>query len=311
MITVLVKRYLTVFASTFISYTFFNWFVSTHLDTAINNNYLNLWIPALICGILTYIYLRPEVKRQNYTERGTDFLLWFIIPFTLWIPIAFSQDYFKDISYNVISIDKPSDVIKHPSERFFKIKTFTVKSDNYFIIREKHTSGKNGTTLNVSNYYIVPMYDDTNSYSFNSITSFGYGVRFTTSMHNGFFDNKEQQLKIEAFNEKSAKDFGEYDFQAADYFERVVNTDQATYFTEAANHNQYFDHNRKPTIFVSKSGTIDDLYKRGQNMFLYSTLISLSIGLISMFLVNVFNDRSPAANKSIAASGARRKTNRH
>ncbi|MBL7724223.1 MAG: hypothetical protein JNK27_08730 [Chitinophagaceae bacterium] len=309
MFKALLKKYLTVFILTFVTYTFLNWFLSTRFDTGINENYLNFWIPALVCAVITYIYLRPLVKELNYTEKGADFLLWFIIPFSMWTPIAFSQGYFKDISYGVVTIDRPSDVFKHPSERFFKIKAFTVEPDDYFIIREKHTSGKNGTTLNVSNYYIVPMHDDTIAKNSDTVTTIGYGVCFTTSMHNGFFSKKEQEPKIEDFNEKSAKEYDDYDFYNADYFEKISNTDEATYFTEAADRNSSFDHSRKPTIFVRKSGTISDLYENGKKMFIYSILISLGIGLVSMFLVNLFNDRSPAANKSIAASRARRKTN--
>jgi hypothetical protein len=298
MFKTLLKKYLTVFVLTFISYTLVNWFLSTHFDTGINENYLDFWLPALVRAVLTYIYLRPLVKELNYTEKGTDFLLWFIIPFSIWTPIAFSQGYFKDISYGVVAIDKPSDVFKHSSERFFKIKVFAVEPDGYFIIREKHTSGKNGTTLNVSNYYIVPMYDDTIAKNSRTVTSIGYGVRFTTSMHNGFFSKKEQEPKIEDFNEKSAKEYDDYDFYNADYFEKILNTDDAIYFTEAADHNSSFDHSRKPTIFVGKSGTMADLYENGKNMFIYSTLISLGIGLLLMYLVDVFNDRSPAANSS-------------
>lgn len=303
----LLKKYLTVFVLIFTSYTLINWFLSTHFDLGINENYLNFWIPALVCAVLTYIYLRPLVNELSYTEKGADFLLWFILPFTMWIPIAFSQEYFKDISYGVVPIDKPSEVFKYPSERFFKIKSFAVEPDNYFIIRERHTSGKNGTTLNVSNYYIVPMYDDTIVNNGDTKTSIGYGVRFSTSMHNGIFSKKEQEPKIKEFNERSANEYEEYNFYKADYFEKISNTDDASYFTEAAERNRNFEHNRKPTILVSKNGTIADLYENGENMFIYSTLISLGIGLTALFLVNTFNDRSPAANKSIAASGARRK----
>lgn len=304
MIKKLLKKYLTVFVLTFVSYTLVNWFLSTHFDLRIKENYLNFWIPALVCAVLTYIFLRPLVNDLNYTEKGADFLLWFILPFSMWTPIAFSQGYFKDISYGVVTIEKPSEVFKHPSERFFKIKSFSVEPDNYFIIRERHTSGKRGTTLNVSNYYIVPMYDETTANKEDRKTFIGYGVRFTTSIHNGFFSKEEHEPKIKEFNEKSAKDYEEYDFYNADYFEKISNTDDATYFTEAAEHNPNFDHNRKPTILVSKNGTIGDLYENGKSMFIYSTLISLIIGLTALFFVNMFNDRSPAANKSIAANGS-------
>ena len=80
----LLKKYLTVFVLTFVSYTLVNWFLSTHFDLRIKENYLNFWIPALVCAVLTYIFLRPLVNDLNYTEKGADFLLWFILPFSMW-----------------------------------------------------------------------------------------------------------------------------------------------------------------------------------------------------------------------------------
>jgi hypothetical protein len=56
------------------------------------------------------------------------------------------------------------------------------------------------------------MYDDTLKKNTETRTSIGYGVSFSTSMHNGIFSKKEQKPKIQEFNEKSAKEYEEYDF---------------------------------------------------------------------------------------------------
>ena len=229
----------------------------------------------------------------RYSEKASDFLLWFILPFTIWIPIAFSQGYFKDISYKIVYINKPSDLFNHLNERFFRIGRWDVAPEDYFLIRERHSSGKNGTTLNVSNYYIVPMYNDSLEKNSYSLTRIGYGVRFSTSMHNGFFDKKIQDTLIKEFNIKSAKDFREYDFKNVGYFEKIENNDDAQYFKEAIDNNKSFDKAQQNWVLVNRNGGIKDLYERGKNMFLYSTLICLSIGLTTLLLINVFSDKKP------------------
>jgi hypothetical protein len=294
MFKTLLKKYLLGFILTFVGYTFFNWFFSTHFDLRINDNYTNFWIPAVICIVLTYVVFRPCVNLLRYSEKASDFLLWFIIPFTIWIPISFSQAYFKDISYKIIYINKPGDLFNHLNERFFRIGRFDVAPEDYFLIRERHSSGKNGTTLNVSNYYIVPMYNGSSEKDKTPLTQIGYGVRFSTSMHNGFFDKEIQDTLIKEFNIKSSKDFREYDFKNVGYFEKIENNDDAKYFKEAIENNNSFDKTQQNLVIVNRNGRIQDLYERGKNMFFYSTLICLGIGLTTLLLINVFSDKKPS-----------------
>ena len=223
----LIKKYLLVFVYAFVGYTFINWLISTRLNININEKYLDLWVPVALCIAVTYFIFRPIVKQLKYSEKSKDFLLWFIIPFTIWFPIVFSQKYFKDISYKIISINKPSELYNFPRERFFKIKSFSVISDDYFIMRERHASGKNGTTLNVLNYYIAPVYDDNSKNTTDKFSTIGYGVQFSTSMHNGFFDEKSQEPIIKNFNKKSTEDYNKYEFYKVDYFEKIKNSDNA------------------------------------------------------------------------------------
>jgi len=294
MFKTLLKKYLLGFVLTFVGYTFLNWFFSTHFDLSINDNYTNFGIPAVICIVLTYVVFRPIVNFLRYSEKASDFLLWFILPFTIWTPIAFSQGYFKDISYKIVKINKPGDLFNHLNERFFKIRKFDVAPEDYFLIRERHSSGKNGTTLNVSNYYIVPMYNDSSEKNMTSLTQIGYGVRFSTSMHNGFFDKEINDTLIKEFNVKSAKDFREYDFENVSYFEKIENNDDAKYFKEAIENNNNFDKTQQNLVIVNRKGRIEDLYERGKNMFLHSTLICLGIGLTTLLLINLFSDKKPS-----------------
>jgi rhomboid protease GluP len=291
MFQILLKKYLFVFFTSFSGCIFINWLISTQVNLKIDEDYLDLWFPILVCCFVTYFILRPIVKKMHYKERAADFLLWFIIPFTIYIPIAFSQKWFKNISFKMILIDKPSDLYHFPNERFFKIKSFAVMPEDYFVVKERHSSGKNGTTLDVSNYYITPVYDDTSKEITEKFATVGYGVKFYTSMHNGFFDKKINESFIKDFNQKSSDDYKKYEFYKVDYFEKIENNNDAEYFSESIQQHNNFDKSANCLIIVNRSGTLKGLFDKGKEMFLYSTLICLSIGLFALFLVNLFSDK--------------------
>lgn len=291
MFDTVIKKYLLIFVLTFAGYTFLNWFTSLHFDLTIHKNYVDFWIPAVICYILTYFIFRPLLKKLGYKKKATDFLLWCLIPFTIWIPIAFSQGYFKDISYNIVTIDKPKDLDKYPNERFFKIRNFVVDTAKHFLIKERHTSGKYGSTLNLNSYFVIPMFDDTTQKKNNQISKVGYGVKFHKSFNNGLLFNDGQEEKVAAFRQKSKKDFSKYDFYKVGYFEKIKNTDDAKYLLEAESYNSSFDKTAGNIVLMNRSGTIQDLYKKGKKMFLYSTLVCLSIGLITLYFVNRYQTK--------------------
>ena len=282
----MIKKYLLIFVTTFVGYTFINWFASLHFDLNINKNYVDFWVPAVICYVLTYFIFRPFLKKLNYKKKATDFLLWCLIPFTIWIPIAFSQGYFKDISYKVITVNKPKDLDKYPKERFFKITNFVVDTSKHFLIKERHTSGKYGSTLNLNRYFVIPMFDDTIQKNDNQISKVGYGVKFNKSLNNGLLFKDGQDEKVAAFRQKSKEDFSKYNFYKVDYFEKIKNTDDSKYLLEAESYNSSFDKTADNIVLMNRSGSIQDLYKRGEKMFLYSTLICLGLGLTTLYFVN-------------------------
>lgn len=282
----LIKKYVLIFLLTFAGYSAVNWLIGMNVETGINEKYLNYWVPLFICYAISYFIFRPFLKRLNYKKKTADGLLWFILPLTIGFPIAFSQNYFKDISYKVITIDKPKDLDKYPNERFFTIKQFTVDPSGYYLLKEKHTSGKGGTTLNLNSYFLIPVFDDTVQKNNYQTTKIGYGVKFNTSLSNGIFIRDGQENKIAAFWQKSREDFANYNFYDAGFFERIKNTDDTHYFLEAASKNASFDKTTETIILIKRTGSIQDLFSRERKMFVCSTLVCLGVGLATLFFIN-------------------------
>ena len=125
----LIKTYILVFVLTFLGYTFLNWYLTIKTQLLeINEKYVNYWIPIGICYLLTFFIFNPLVKDAKLKEKATRVSLWLIIPFSIGIPLALSQIYFKDKSYSIISVDKPNDILNYKNERFFKINDWPIRT---------------------------------------------------------------------------------------------------------------------------------------------------------------------------------------
>ncbi|HVZ96556.1 MAG TPA: hypothetical protein VG847_06760 [Chitinophagaceae bacterium] len=291
MFTSLIKKYVLVFILTFSGYTFLNWFASLHSGISVNKDYADLWIPAIICYLLAFIVFRPVLKKLGYNKKVTGLLLYALIPVSMWLPIALSQGYFRDISYTIIPIDQPKELDDYPNERFFKINHFVVDTSRCFLIRERHTSGKFGSALQLNSYFVVPVFNDTTERNNSRTSRIGYGVKFSASLANDLLYKSGQQKKVAAFWQRSKEDFSKYNFYQVDYFEKIENTDDAKYLLEAENNSPAFDKTAYNIILMNRSGTIQDLYAREQKTFLYSTLIFFGIALLTLYGVHRYQMR--------------------
>jgi hypothetical protein len=287
----IIKKYILIFFLTFVGYSAVNWLIATQVNTGINEEYLDFPIPFLICYAISYFIFRPLLKRLKYKKKTIE-LLWFLLPLTMWYPIAFSQPYFRNISYKVIAIDKPKDIDKYHNEKFFTIKQFTVDAPGYSLVKEKHTSGRGGTTLIVNSYFPVPVFDDTVQKNNYQTSKIGYGVKFSTSLNNSIFSTNGQENKMAAFWQKSREDFNNYNFHDAGYFERIKNTDDARYFLEAAGKNESFDKTTENIILINRGGAIQDLFSMEKKIFVFSTMICLCIGLATLSFVNRYQAKA-------------------
>jgi len=274
------------FLLTFVGYSFINRYIALHVETGIDEAYLNLWIPLLVCYALSLFVFRPFMKQLNYKKEASAFLSGLLIPLSIGLPLAFSQEYVKDLGYKVITIDKPKNLDKYPSERFFKINHFVVDPSRYALIQEKYISGRNGSRLNLNSYFIIPVFDDTiqqNSYRASRV---GYGIKFSRSLNNDIFVNDRQEEEVTAFRKRVKEDFHNYNFYNAGYFEKIKNTSDAKYFLEAESRSAVFEKEPGNIVLIGRTGTIQELHTKEKNKFLYTTLICLPIGLVSLFFID-------------------------
>lgn len=247
----------------------------------IDEDYSNFWIPFSLIYIPTYFILRPKISQSGLKNNIKEGLTWVVFPFSIAIPTAFSQPYFKDASYNVIDINTPAEAHLHSNERFFKVKTFYVNRDEFILFKERHVSGRRSKSLKVNNYYLAPIYSDEKRHPANV----AYGIKFSTSLNHGLFFRKQEAKKIWEFNIHAASEFTFYDLNSVAYFTKQTDSEDAYNFAEAWRQNKLLDNTHTPVVLVPSKEPFSKLLQRGKNMTIYSVLISLTvaIGLLVIF----------------------------
>lgn len=279
----IIQRYLILFVLFYVGYSLLNrLFTGKAQLVTIDKDYTNFWGPFVLIYIPLFFYLRPLVKKSGFKVKAQDAWLWVLFPFSISVPTAISQPYFKDMGYRMVSVDYPEDVLAYPKEKFFTIRDFWVKNDGFNLYKERHVSGYRSKTLKVNNYYLAPMFGKNNV---NGVSKIGYGIKFSTSLNHGLLFRDNQPQKIQEFNKKTAEEFSNYDLYAITFFEKQMASEDATQFAYAWKQNDWLDSTAVPVVLVAKKETFKQMMKKERSTAVYAVIISLvvTLGLFSLF----------------------------
>jgi len=208
-----------------------------------------------------------------------------LIPISLGFPIAFSQNLFTNYDYKIINVEKVTDILKYPEEKYFKLKDFFVAKEKVFVINESHTIGKYGNELVVSNYATTAMYND--STESNKLAKVAYGIHFSTKISNRVFDSN-QEKEIKKFDSTSYNDYQKYNFYKSQIFERQFDSDDAKYYNESWNRNYSSDKTINPIVLERMDRSLAEINDSNKKTAFYSTIICFLLATILLTLFEIF-----------------------
>ena len=288
----LIKTYIIVFILFYLIYSSINWYLNIYGIYRLSGVFIFI-LPGLIGLILSFLIFKPIVKLLRYKfYKTSNFILWFIIPFSLGLSVSFSQDYFINSHYKLIHISKPSEIFNHKNERFFKIDKYFINKFNYYYI---YYDSQNKGDLHVNSYFILPIYDDSTNTTLS--TNIGCGQKIVNITHFGWFDKEPKNAVIEKLVKINVNDFKKTDFYSDGYFELVTNTDDLECYLEGWNHHHYLTKLCEPTIIEKKSGTFIDRLNRDFKKALLGTSISFIIAIILLIISHYFKKLKPDENQ--------------
>ncbi len=283
MLKSILKTYLILFAVYYIGYSFLNWFLTIKTGIVkIDEDYSNFWIPFSLIFILAYLILRPNINQSNFKTNIKNGLIWGLFPFSIAIPTAFSQPYFKNASFEVISINTPNEIHSYPNERYFKIRTFYINRNNFILFKERHVSGMRSKSLKVNNYYIAPIYSNENLQP----TDVACGIKFSTSLNHGLLFRKQEPKKIWEFNIHAASEFSFYHFDSITYFSKQIDSKDAYNFAKAWKQNKHLASSQTPVVLVPSKEPFSSLIQRNKILAIYSLIISLTVAIGLLYFFN-------------------------
>jgi rhomboid protease GluP len=283
----ILKIYLILFISFFIGYSYVHYFFVKEISSlGLDNFYVSYLIPIVIVSILTFILYRPITKQLPLNTEKIWVLFWIIIPNSIAIPIGISQEYFTKLSYNLIEIATPDEVMLYPNEKFFTIQKYHINRDEFSAFQEQSHGLSRGKNFYVSNYYIVPLYSDTVNNKFN-ITC---GIYYSTKINDGILFADGVAKEIENFNISSANNILGYNFSDIKFFERLLDKDQMLNFQSAWMFNTSRNQMNNPIVLIPQQEEFSDFLSDKRDVAVISTLVSLIITILFLSYLRVKYD---------------------
>jgi hypothetical protein len=198
----LIKRYILVFVLFYAAYSFLNWYFTTRTGLVQWNKIItNFVIPFVLIYFPVYIFFNRPVSGLAVNAKLKEALVWVILPFSISIPTALSQQYFKDISYGLIQVKYPEEVKLHPKERFFSIRNYEVQKED-FVVYEKEKERRRSRKL--YHLYLAPLYADSQLAKMGK-AKLAYGLVYSTRIGSGFLLKEKAPREQEESGGKQGK----------------------------------------------------------------------------------------------------------
>lgn len=269
-----------------VCYSFLNWYLTTKTKVLqIDEGIVDYWIPIIICFIFSFFVFKPLINLQKFSKNNSEFSFG-LIPCSIALSVSFSQQYYRDKSYPVITIEKPTDILRYPNDRYFIIKHYFVAKERYFILRTAEKTGRFGEGRFCSDYYTVAMYNDSSQLEGKSKVA--YGIVF--SEH-----SVDSEIEEGRFNRRSHENYLHNDFIHTIMFEREINTDRAINFNNSWGSNAYSDKNFKPIVLTRLTRTISEIYEKDKELLRYSIgIYFVVVFLLFMFKVSSLDKIEPS-----------------
>ena len=187
--------------------------------------YLNYWIPLFLPWVPILIWIRPRIRILKYRDwgRSDNYLaIQFLMSLAIGIPTKISQEYLIRAPYDQIELNHIQEIHEHPNEKYFHLDEFHFSRDQAVSHITSKVTGK-GTNLNLHQYHAIP---------FRNIDAVYIGFHYHESISNNLSD-VEKNRSYRAFLQSSALALDGSNFYAAQYFEKLSNSDQLDGYTKA------------------------------------------------------------------------------
>ncbi|MGB2786709.1 hypothetical protein [Psychrobacter sp.] len=231
----------------------------------------NLIIPIIISVILVLVIMRTRIRllRFELFDDNSANVFYLVMILALFPPISISQAYLYEAAYDIIDISNISDIKLYQKQKYFQFDNKSIEKQgvvSYFNTREM---GKSRQELKIYLYFATPFYRDKDIW---------WGQAFIKVIDNDL-EEKEKVQQIENFKKISRQQYANEEISAADYFEKLQNSDTKHGYLEAIRLSGQ-QHINDPIILVSQLGTLNEKAYKELAKFFRFFIIGMFICLL-------------------------------
>ena len=231
----------------------------------------NLIIPIIISVTLVLVIMRPRIRllRFELFDDNSANVFYLVMILALFPPISISQAYLYEAAYDIIDISNISDIKLYPKQKYFQVDNKSVEKQgivSYFNTREM---GKSRQELKIYLYFATPFYGDKDI----------WWVHVFTKVIDNNLNEKEKIQQIVSFTKASRQQYANEEISAADYFEKLQNSDTKHGYLEAIRLSGQ-QHINDPIILVSQLSTLNEKADKELAKFFRFFIIGMFICLL-------------------------------
>ena len=191
------------------------------------------------------------------------------------------------MSYRIIDVNSPDEVANYyPREKFFKIKSFHIRRNDFSTYTEQYQSQKGrdsrkGKSLNIDHFNISPLYSDSLTQKY----KVAYGLKL--SAEKDFerkilgFDDRTPILEKE-LNEKLKKDFSNTNLYKVSFF----SVSDESGFYKAWSENPLLKINKYPIILSPHDISFSNFIHQERDAAIFFAVLFLSLTIIILIIID-------------------------
>lgn len=217
--------YLILLITSLVIFTFARWYFDVKLNVlAVDEKILNIYAPGVFAFLSLFLVMhkRFDLLLPNEKNKRGKVLSTFMV-LALGGTLIFSQLYISSASYGLVKLESALDIEQHKNEKFFQIADIKTDPSSTAVGNDFYLEGKHGETLWMEIYAAVPIDKTLNLW---------YGVMFKHSMSESA-EQSEKEEEYRLFAQSSEKEFVDYDYNKAIYFELLKQSRVKTNFLQA------------------------------------------------------------------------------
>jgi len=227
-------RYILISIGFIILYSSIRWYLDFELGVIhLKEDLLNFWIPFALPLIPITIWLRRGIRCLNIKGKNDNgyFAFQFVAAMTIFVPTLITQEYIEASNSKLLTIQSVSEIKKAKSTDCYILKDLNIIKQYAGAHQASRTSGRNNEDLRFTNYFVVPLVDNSTHLD-ESSHKYWYGFKFTEEMSN-YANDEKKNARWKSFYQECIRDYENYNYTNYKYLQGLSFSDDRDGYIEA------------------------------------------------------------------------------